>query len=125
MKRIENKIRKVLDNSRTDLRDYSFTENFIKIITRNASGYSNDKLKGFLRDMQYGCQSGMIGEFVYNYDCKKFYIRHIDDLEQYKLDMENNMGCAIQNTKQLFHYTFMCWLCFEEFCYSIYNEIYE
>lgn len=105
----------------------SFTESFNEIIDREVSDYNGnikEKLSSFLDDMRHGCQSGMIGDFIYNSDCKDFYIAHIDDLEEMKEDMEDQMG-DIKNSQKLPHYTFMCWLCFEEYCYDLQRTIFD
>ena len=108
---------------------YSFREDFEEIIKNKIKGYDGkpkDKLKSFFEDIQRGgCQSGIIGKFIYHSDCKNFYIAHIDDLEEFKTEMEEQMGEPIKNRLELPHYTFLCWLCFEEYCYDLYNTIFE
>ena len=69
--------------------------------------------------------SGLISEFIYHADCKNFYVNHIDDLEEYKTDLEDSIGEPIKNRHNLPHYTFVVWLCFEEYCYQLYNAIFE
>ena len=64
-------------------------------------------------------------EFLCPADCKDFYIKNIDDLEEMKTDLEEQLGDTIQNRNSLPHYTFICWLCFEEYCYDLYRTIYE
>ena len=120
MKTINN----LLENSNYN---YSFTEEFDEIIRTNAEGYGDAKndLKSFLEDLQQGgCMSGMISEFIYNSDCKDFYVKYIDDMEDMKKGIEDEMGEVIKNRHDLPHYTFMCWLCFEEYCNDLYNNIF-
>jgi len=109
--------------------EYSFKEEFINIIARKCEGYDGkpkDKLKSFFNDLQHGgCISGMIGEFIYNSDNKEFYINHLDDLEDYKTELEDSLGEPIKDRNSLPHYTFVVWLCFEEFCYTLYSDIFE
>lgn len=109
--------------------NYEVAKEFNKIIESNMSGYDGKKkeqLESFLNDLQKsGCVSGMISEFIYNNDCKKFYIEHIDDLEEIKSDREDSLGEPIQNRHSLPHYTFLCWLCFEEYCYDLYCNLFE
>lgn len=104
-------------------------EEFNKIILSHLSGYDGNKkaqLKAFFEDMQQGgCISGIISEFVYHSDCKTFYVANIDELEEIKSDLEENIGEPIKNRHSLPHYTFVCWLCFEEYCYNLYNVIFE
>jgi hypothetical protein len=104
-------------------------EKFNAIILNKIQGYDGKKkeqLKAFLEDMQKGgCQSGIIEEFIYHEDCKKFYIENIDELEEIKEDLEEILGECIKNSEKLPYYTFMCWLCFEEYCYNLLNNVFE
>lgn len=106
------------------LSEYSFCEAFIDIIVYKTEGYEDSPI-GFFNDLQHGgCISGMIGDFIYNSDCKKFYIKHLDDLEEFKSNMEGEFEEPIQNRHKVPHYTFLCWLCFEEFCFTIGRHLY-
>jgi hypothetical protein len=124
----EKLIRNLIDRNSSEL-DYSFKEEFITIIIDKCEGYNGsakERLKDFLNDLQRsGCISGLIGDFIYHSDTKKFYIDHIDDLEQYKEDIEDSLGESIENRQKIVHYTFIVWLCFEEFCYTLYRNIFE
>ena len=110
--------------------NYSFAQSFIDIIKDKAEDYDRqadflDNLKGFLEDLKYGgCMSGIIGEFIYNADTKAFYIEHLYDLEEFKNELEDMSGEEIKN-RDLPHYTFIVWLCFEEFANDLYNTIFE
>ena len=101
--------------------EYSFTKEFCSDMAGHISGYSQPE--SFFTDLQHGCSSGMIGMLVYNADCKRIYIEHIDDMEEYKSSLEDDMG-AIKNNEHLPHYTFMCWLCYEELGYNIARELF-
>lgn len=95
-------------------REMSFVDDFVEDIAYHMEGYND--AQGFFKDLAYGgCISGMIGMFIYNTDCKKFYVEHIDDMEHFKSELEEELGESIKNTRELPHYTFMCWLCYEEF----------
>lgn len=113
---------KTLQN--TQYSNLEVAKEFNKIILNGLESYDGNKkqqLKSYLEDLQKGgCQSGFVGKFIYHSDCKDFYVQHIDELEQMKLDLEDSMGEPIQNKQSLPHYTFMCWLCFEKYCYDIY-----
>jgi hypothetical protein len=115
--------------TQSNCKNYSFAEAFNAIILDKCEGYNGndkEKLKSFFEDLQHGgCISGIIGDFIYNDDCKNFYVQHIDDLEEMKEDLENNIGEPINNRNKLPHYTFVVWLCFEEYCYDLYNTIFE
>ena len=92
----------------------------------NYDGKKKQQLKSYFEDLQRGgCMSGMVSEFIYNSDCKDFYIIYIDDLEEIKTDLEDSIGDPIKNRHELPHYTFVCWVAFEEYCYNLYNIIFE
>lgn len=121
-------IEKLLTKHQPEDVDRDLVNDFNAIILSKAQDYGKGKeaLKSFFDDLQRGgCISGLIGEFIYHSDCKAFYIKHIDALESYKEDLEEQMGEPIVNRHDSPHYTFMCWLCFEEYCYSLYREIFE
>lgn len=121
-KSLQKQLIKALDTS--SYKESSFFEAFKNIIEYKLEGYEN--LKTLLEDIQQGgCISWMISEFIYNSDCKAFYIEHIDDLEDMKSTLEEEIGDTIKNRHSVPHYTFLCWLCFEEFSYEIYRNVYE
>lgn len=124
-------ILKLIEES-SNYQNYSFAKLFNQIIINKVQDYDNlneDKkecLKSFLEDVSKGgCQSGMISDFIYHADCKTFYIAHIDDLEEFKEEYEEQIGINIENRQKLPHYTFMCWLTFDEYCYNIYTNLFE
>lgn len=119
-------IKNILENNRNNI--YSFANEFNDIILSKLDNYGKGKksLKSFLEDLQKaGCISGMIGDFVYHSDCKDFYTKHIDDLEEFKEELSVNLGEPIINMNHTKHYTFVVWLAFEEYCYSIYNDVFD
>ena len=109
--------------------DYDVCLAFHKIILSGLESYGGNKkeqLKSFLEDLQSGgCISGMISEFIYHADCKKFYIQHLEDLENIWEEIEDSLGEAVKNRHRVPHFTFMCWLCFEEYCFDIYRSSFE
>lgn len=108
---------------------YEVSKAFNEIILSHMESYDGTKkeqLKSFLEDLaRGGCMSGMIGEFVYHHDCKDFYIEHLDDLENIRYEIEGSLGEAVKNRHRLPHYTFLCWLCFEEYANDIYRNSFE
>lgn len=114
---------------KTIYKEYEVCEAFNKIILSDLESYDGTKkqqLKSFLEDLQNGgCMSGIISEFIYHSDCKEFYIEHLDDLENIKEEIENSLRESVKNKHRLPHYTFVCWLCFEEYCYDIYRSNFE
>lgn len=100
------------------LGEYDFIDAFTEDMAEHCEGY--DDPAGFFRDLSYGgCASGMIGMFIYNSDCKDFYIDHIDDMEKFRERWENETGEPVKNENGLYHYTLMCWFCYEEVAYEI------
>ena len=122
-------IKNLLDKSTVkESNNYSFIPEFEQIINRHLANYGETKkgLKSFLEDLQHGgCISGMVGEFIYHSDNKEFYIKHIDDLYNFKSDLEDQLGEPIQNRHETQQYTFIVWLCFEEYCFDLYRAIFE
>lgn len=108
---------------------YRVSDAFNQIILKGITSYNGKcraQLKSFFLDLQTGgCISGMITEFIYNADCKEFYIEHIDDLENIRSALEQAIGEPIENRFGEPHYTFMCWLCFEEYCFDLYSRLFE
>ena len=115
--------------SKSNYSEYSVADAFNGIILKSITSYNGKKreqLKSFFLDLQQGgCVSGMISEFIYHADCKAFYIEHIDDLENIRTELEEAVGEAIENRFQAPHYTFVCWLCFEEYCFDLYSRLFE
>lgn len=94
----------------------SFAETFLRDMADHIEGYSNPF--DFFNDLTHGCQSGMIGMLIYNSDCKDIYIKHIDDMEDYVEQIYEEVG-YVKNKSCVPHYTYICWLCYEEFAYMI------
>lgn len=122
----ETAVQKILNKSENNI--YSFSDDFKQIIINQCERYDKGKagLKSFLEDMQKGgCQSGMIGDFICHSDCKEFYVKHIEDLEEFKTELEEQLGEPIVNRQKMVHYMFVVLLCFEEFCYDIYRTNFD
>lgn len=119
---------KLIEKAQIEI-DQDLQNDFINIIISHTTGnYGKNKaaLKSFFEDMQKGgCISGIIGEFIYHADCKNFYIKHIDALEDFNTELTEQIGEPIKNRHNLPHYTFIVWLVFEEYCYQVYNNLFE
>lgn len=116
----EDFAREMLGEIAKDLKlsKYDFVGALLGDMAEHIEGY--DSPLGFFKDLNYGgCKSGLIGMFIYNYDCKMFYIHHIASMEDFKHDWENMNVESVKNTRDIPHYTFMCWFCYEEIGYEI------
>lgn len=106
------------------IQQYDFAEELLEDMAGECDSYTNPI--GFFQDLSHGgCQSGMVGMFIYHDDCKEFYINHINSLEGFKEDFEEELGEPIKNTQHLSHYTFLCWFCYEELAYRIAAGLWE
>lgn len=119
--------RGILDDMLTEageyyINHYDFADALLDDMADHMEDYDDPKL--FFQDLfQGGCASGIIGKFIYNSDCKDFYVDNIDSMEYFKEDLENEIGETIKNTTNQRHYTFMCWLCYEELARKIAAEL--
>ena len=109
--------------------NYSFANPFYLIIKNELQGYSGttkEKLVSFLAYMEgIGCQGGIIQKFIHNEDCRKFYIKHIDDLEEYIEVLGERFGDLIKKPNGLPRYTFVVWFAFNEFCDDLEFNIFD
>ena len=92
--------------------DYSFSEELKRIYKGHVESYPG--VNDFFNDLAYGgCRSGMIGEFIWAEEIKEFYVKHIDDLESYKRDLEEELGEPIMD-KDLSQPELVTWLVVED-----------
>lgn len=104
--------------ARCGLGKYDFVNPMLRDMKMHMDDYNDPK--EFFDDFAYGgCQSGMIGMFIYNTDCRNFYVRHCESIEEFKEELEKEIGEPIANRNHLPHATFMCWLCYEETAHII------
>ena len=115
----------LLEVGKDYIKKYDFAKDFLEDMAYNADGYNNPL--EFFQDLQHGgCMSGMIGMIIYNDDCKKFYIEHIDSLEFFFDDLEKELGEPIQKKDCYpYRYVFICHLCYEELAFKIARELWE
>lgn len=121
----EGFVTKMLEKAGEDLiKKYDFAEELIEDMAYYCDGYSTPE--GFFQDLQHGgCASGMVGMFIYHSDCKKFYIKHIDDMEAFMEDWEEEIGESCKNSQKLPHYTWLCWFCYEKLALKIARQLWE
>lgn len=104
------------------IKEYDFADELLEDMAGHCVNYTNPT--GFFQDLQYGgCASGTIGMFIYHSDCKDFYINHIDSMEDFVEELEDELGSPIKNETKMPHYTFICWVCYEELAFRIANEL--
>jgi hypothetical protein len=104
---------------KSSYKDLEVAKAFNSIIESHTT---DEEFKGWVEDVMIGgCISGIVGEFIYHSDCKQFYIQHIDELEDMKQELEEEYG-PISNRHKQPHYTFIVWLCFEEYCRDLFNK---
>ncbi len=63
-----------------------------------------------------------MGEFVWTEEIKEFYVKHIDDLESYKRDLEEDLGEPITDN-DLSHSELVTWLVVEEVARRVSDEL--
>lgn len=106
------------------IKEYDFADELLEDMAGHCVNYTNPT--GFFQDLQCGgCASGMIGMFIYHSDCKDFYINHIDSMEDFVEEFEDELGSPIKNETNMPHYTFICWVCYEELAFRIANELWD
>lgn len=107
------------------IKDYDFAEELLDDMVGQCEGYDNPI--GFFEDLrQGGCASGMIGMFIYNSDCKKFYIDHIDSMDYFIEDLGKEIGEPLIPGSDVAHrYVWVCWVCYEEIALKIARELWE
>lgn len=106
------------------IKEYDFADELLEDMAGHCVNYTNPI--GFFQDLQCGgCASGIIGMFIYHSDCKDFYINHIDSMEDFVEELEDELGSPIQNETKMPHYTFICWVCYEELAFRIANELWD
>lgn len=101
---------------------YSFSGELKDIFQSHMGDY--DTIGGFFDDLSRGgCASGMIGEFIYDSDIKDFFDRHGRDLEQFRSDLESEMGTTLRPEDGDDPVEYLVWLTAEEVGYRVSNEL--
>lgn len=109
---------------RLDLYRYEFTDEFIEDMACHITNYDNPL--GFFQDLQNGgCASGMIGMLIYNSDCLALYGKYANDMEEFREELEDEIGSPIERDRNIRHYVWICWLCYEELGFQIARYLFE
>ena len=108
----------------TGLLEYEFVNEIIGDMACHITGY--DSPISFFDDLQHGgCISGMIGKFVYNSDCKEFFSKYAVSMEDFRDDLEDEYWDAVKRHRNLPHYVWLCWLCYEEVAFRLARYLFE
>jgi len=101
-----------------DTGEYSFMKECVEEMAAHAAEYTDPS--DFFDDLRNnGCKSGLVGMFIYNDDCLRFYARHANALEAYRERVEDEMGQRVTPDDDVYHYVWICWFCYEELAFSI------
>lgn len=107
-----------------ELYRYEFADEFIEDMAYHITNYDNPL--GFFQDLQKGgCASGMIGMLIYNSDCLALYGKYANDMEEFREELEEEIGSPINRDRNIRHYVWICWLCYEELAYKIARYLFE
>lgn len=101
---VSNLVWETLDEQmeRCGVNDYSFSDELKEIFQTQIADY--EKGAGFFEDLAYGCASGILGDFIYYSDTKDFYLRHMDDIDNYINDLGESFGEPIKLGEPRFNY---------------------
>lgn len=95
----------------TGLADRSFSADMQEVLLDHMSRYDNP-VTGVEEISTHGCASGVLSDFVYYSDTKEFYTKHLDDIEDFIYDLEDDLGESI--TLDHPRYNSAVWLVTEE-----------
>lgn len=95
----------------TGLADRSFSADMQEILLDHMARYDNP-IDGLEEITTHGCVSGILSDFIYYSDTKEFYTKHIDDIEDFIYDLEDDLGESI--TLDHPRYNSAVWLTTEE-----------
>lgn len=114
---VSNLVWETLDDlmERNGINDYSFSDELKEIFQNHILGYNRGE--DFFDDLAYGCSSGILGEFISHSDTKDFYLRHMDDVDGYIIDLEENYGEPLSLGEPRFNYA--VWAVVEDMGYRI------
>lgn len=101
---VSNLVWETLDDlmERNGINDYSFSDELKEIFQTNIVDY--ERGAGFFDDLAHGCVSGTLSEFIYYSDTKDFYLRHMDDIDNYINELEESIGESIKLDEPRFNY---------------------
>lgn len=122
----ESFITKMLEDvgNELGLDKYEFVDEFISDMAYHITNYDNPL--SFFEDLQRGgCASGMIGMVIYNSDCLALYGKYANDMEEFREELEENIGGPLKRDTALRHYIWICWLYYEELAFQIGSYLFD
>lgn len=101
---VSNLVWETLDDlmERNGINDYSFSDELKEIFQTHIADY--EKGAGFFDDLAHGCASGILGDFIYYSQTKDFYLRHMDDIDNYINELGESFGEPIKLGEPRFNY---------------------
>lgn len=106
---MEDALATTFENAGLD--EYSFSADMQEVLLDHMSKYDNP-LTGLEEITTHGCVSGILTDFIYYSDTKEFYTKHIDDIESFIDDLEDDLGESIRLDHP--RYNSAVWLVTEE-----------
>jgi len=81
-----------------------------------------NSVTSFFHDiLHHGCQSGMVSSLIYYVDTHAFFIEHYDEIEELRLEFEENIGEPLHVNGDLMNW--FAWFAFEETARKLANEL--
>lgn len=106
------------------LDEYSFSADMQEILLDHMSRYDNP-LTGLEEITTHGCVSGVLTDFIYHSDTREFYRQHMDSIEDFISDLEDDLGEHIDlSASSTNHFTGATWLVAEQ-CASLASDSLE
>ena len=106
------------------LDEYSFSADMQEILLDHMSKYDNP-LTGLEEITTHGCVSGVLTDFIYHSDTREFYRQHMDSIEDFISDLEDDLGEHIDlSASSTNHFTGATWLVAEQ-CASLASDSLE
>ena len=79
----------------------------------------NEELKEYMENVMYhGCQSGIVGDLIYTYQCNDFFKKHFEEIFDLYNDLKEELNLELQITA-----TDLSWFSYEVIVNNIYNEL--
>ena len=88
-----------------------------------ASGTDSDGTAiSYLEDVcNHGCVSGTCSGLIYYADTKAFYIKHMEEIDEIRGDMEESIGVPLKIGTPI--YNWLAWFAYEETARTILSEV--